>query len=282
MNKPDQLISRRKLLQLSAGAATAALLPTGQAAGAVSKKTAGLTSENDLTWLPGHQLTELIAQKQISPVEVTKHFLQRIDRLDNLLHAYLTVAHEGALSQARRAEQALMRGEKLGPLHGLPISIKDLYMTKGLRTTKGSQVYKDLIPDHDEILVERLRQAGAIILGKTQTPEFATFPRTKNFTRRRMRQPVGYPTNHRRIQRRFWCSGRSRYFPLFHRQRRRRLDADSSLLQWCLRSAAKRGTYSDANTIHMASAGPMPQYVRDTVMFDSGNVRNGCTRSECD
>jgi len=165
-------LSRRNLLK--ATLATSALAASG---GALAAKTKPLP--DDITWMPGIELRHLIAKKTLSPVEVVEHFLNRIDRLEPTLHAYITVDHEGARAQAKEAEAAVMRGDSLGPLHGLPISIKDLYDTKGLRTTQGSMIYKDYIPDSDEILVERLRKAGAIILGKTQTPEFATFPRTK-------------------------------------------------------------------------------------------------------
>lgn len=154
------------------------LAGAGLAAGAGVLPAKALASAGDLTWMQGGQLRRLIAQKALSPVEVTRHFLDRIARLDPILHAYITVDAEGAMEQARSAERAVMKGEALGPLHGLPISVKDLYNTKGLRTTQGSKIFEDFVPDHDEILVERLCQAGAIIIGKTHTPEFATFPRT--------------------------------------------------------------------------------------------------------
>tara|TARA_B110000503_G_scaffold141977_2_gene237236 strand:- start:592 stop:858 length:267 start_codon:yes stop_codon:yes gene_type:complete len=85
--------------------------------------------------------------------------------------------------QARAAEKEIMSGQKLGPLHGLPISIKDNYMTKGLRTTQGSLIYADEVPNRDELLVERLRNAGAIIIGNTQRPEFALVPHTRTYMR---------------------------------------------------------------------------------------------------
>lgn len=96
-----------------------------------------------------------------------------------MIHAYLKVDRQGALSAAANAEQAILNGNPLGPLHGIPVSIKDLYSTKGLVTTQGSKALEGYVPEIDEILVERLRGAGAIIIGKTQTPEFATFPRTR-------------------------------------------------------------------------------------------------------
>lgn len=166
-------LSRRKFITNGLMLSAAAAVPSSLASAIAS------TSGSELTWMPGWQLVEQIASKKLSPVDVTEHFLKRIDQIDPILRAYITVDHEGARAQAKAAEQAVMRGDKLGPLHGLPISIKDLYMTKGLRTTQGSMAYENTVPEIDELLVERLRGAGAIILGKSQTPEFATFPRTK-------------------------------------------------------------------------------------------------------
>lgn len=117
--------------------------------------------------------------RTVSPVELTRAILERITRYDPVIHAYITVDHAGALKQAARAEKDFMQGADLGLLHGIPISIKDLYATRGMRTTQGSRIFANFVPQVDELLVERLRNAGAIIIGKTQTPEFATFPRTK-------------------------------------------------------------------------------------------------------
>lgn len=180
MNKAQEF-TRRTFLKGSLAAAGAASMGV---ANARTKPTA-----EDITWLPGYELRQLISQKVLSPVEVTGHFLDRISRLDPVIHAYITVDPDDVMKQARAAEQRVMSGEPLGPLHGLPISIKDLYNTRGLRTTQGSMIYKDFVPDHDAILVERLRQAGAIILGKTQTPEFATFPRTTTLMAGECRNP---------------------------------------------------------------------------------------------
>jgi Asp-tRNA(Asn)/Glu-tRNA(Gln) amidotransferase A subunit family amidase len=138
-----------------------------------------MTSQ-DLSWLPAWRLRELIIRRQVSPVEVTRHFLERIDRLNPTLNAFLTVAHEVALEQAREAEQALLRGELLGPLHGIPITVKDLFFTRGIRTTAGSLLFKDFVPQEDSLYVERVRRAGAVVLGKTNTPEFGLAGSTEN------------------------------------------------------------------------------------------------------
>ena len=119
-------------------------------------------------------LLQLISSKRVSPVELTELFLERIDRLDPQLNSYLLVTHDQALAAAKAAEDAIMRGDdNLGPLHGLPISIKDTQMTRGVPTTTGSLLFKDRIPEKDAAVVERIKDAGAIILGKTNTSEFA-------------------------------------------------------------------------------------------------------------
>lgn len=133
-----------------------------------------------LAYTPAWKLAELIRRKKLSPVELTDHLLRRIDRINPRINAYLTVAHEQAMAAARAAEAALTHEDKLPPLHGVPVSIKDLVWTKGLRTTAGSLIYKDFVPEQDATLVERLRQAGVIILGKTNTPELGHSVTTEN------------------------------------------------------------------------------------------------------
>ena len=168
-------LSRRQVIKAGSAAAVIAAAP-GAAGSAIMS-----APSDEMTWMPGVKLAGLISGKQLSPVEVTRHFLSRIEALDPLIHAYITVDAEGAMAEARKQEQMVMRGDPLGPMHGLPISIKDLVMTRGLKTTYGSRIYEDFVPEWDEIQVERLRAAGAIILGKTNTPEFGRFPRTKTF-----------------------------------------------------------------------------------------------------
>jgi aspartyl-tRNA(Asn)/glutamyl-tRNA(Gln) amidotransferase subunit A len=126
----------------------------------------------DLCYLPALELREAIRSKQVSPVEVVDAVLARIERLNPTLNAYCTVTAAGAQGAAKEAEAAVMRGDPLGTLHGIPVSIKDLVATKGVRTTHGSKIYEQFIPDDDAPVVERLKHAGAIILGKTNTPEF--------------------------------------------------------------------------------------------------------------
>ncbi|MFQ5934195.1 MAG: amidase, partial [Dehalococcoidia bacterium] len=126
------------------------------------------------------ELAELIRTKKASPVEAVDAYLDRIEALNPKLNAFLTVTADEARAEAKKAEAAVMRGDDLPPLHGIPVGVKDLEMTKGIRTTLGSLVYKDQVPEEDSIIVERLRKAGVIILGKTNTPEFGASGTTEN------------------------------------------------------------------------------------------------------
>ena len=128
--------------------------------------------DRELAFTPAYKIRELIVRKEVSALEVTKLYLQRISALDPELNAFITVAEEQAVEAAKAAESAVMEGKELGLLHGVPVSIKDLAATKGIRTTNGSLAYEHFIPDEDDLFVERLREAGAIIIGKTNTPEF--------------------------------------------------------------------------------------------------------------
>src|SRR5690606_33703298 len=116
------------------------------------------------------QQSEMIRKGEVSPVEVVLSALQRIEVLNPQVNAFCTVDAENALMEARQAERAVMRGEALGILHGVPAGIKDMIVTRGLRTTFGSRLYADWIPEEDDVCVDRLRKAGAIIVGKTNVP----------------------------------------------------------------------------------------------------------------
>lgn len=122
----------------------------------------------------------LIAAKALSPVELMESCLDRIATTNPTVNAMVAMDEEGALESARNAEQAVMHGEPLGLLHGLPLGIKDLQATAGLRTTYGSLIYENLVPEEDEDTVANLRNEGAIIVGKTNTPEFGAGANTKN------------------------------------------------------------------------------------------------------
>ncbi len=123
-------------------------------------------------------LARMIRGKEISPVEVVDAVLRRIDALQGTVNAFITVTADEAEAAARRAKAAVMNGERLGALHGVPFSVKDLLFTKGARTTMGSLIFADQVSAEDAVAVRRLREAGAILIGKTTTPEFGHKPLT--------------------------------------------------------------------------------------------------------
>ncbi len=128
--------------------------------------------DSELLFLPAVAAAALIRRKKLSPVEYMDAVLVAVDRLQPTLNCFITVTAEDARRGAKAAEQAVMSSEPLGPLHGIPVSVKDLIPTKGVRTTFGSIAFADHVPDRDDVLVTRLRAAGAIMIGKTTTPEF--------------------------------------------------------------------------------------------------------------
>ena len=138
-----------------------------------------LLLSQDLTKKSSGELIDLIRSRQASPVEVVEAHLRRIEKTNPSLNAIVTIA-EDAIDCAREAEAALMKPGERGPLHGLPITVKDTIDTKGLRTTYGSRLFVDHLPDCDATVVARLKAAGAIILGKTNTPEMAIPYETDN------------------------------------------------------------------------------------------------------
>ena len=121
------------------------------------------------------ELSDQIRGLHISPVEVTRHLLDRIDEYDGTLSSYVTVTADRALRQASRAEEEIRCGHWRGPLHGVPIALKDLILTRGIATTAGMSLYKDHVPLFDATVVERLDNAGAVLLGKLKTAEGALF-----------------------------------------------------------------------------------------------------------
>ena len=131
-----------------------------------------MTTENDICRMDAVTLANHIRAKELSPVEVVEAVLARTEKLEPLLHAFCTPTPDLAKETAKRIEQALMAGEEVGPLAGVPVGIKDLVCTQGILTVSGSFAYEDFVPEEDDVSVERLKKAGAIILGKTNVPEF--------------------------------------------------------------------------------------------------------------
>jgi len=142
----------------------------------------------DFAFTSAAELAAMIRNRDVSPVEVMAATLARIEKSQPALNAFITIAAETAMGAAREAETAVMQGAPLGPLHGVPVAVKDLVPTAGIRTTWGSLIFKDHVPDEDAAAVARLKQAGAIVVGKTTTPEFGQqclteaplFGRTRN------------------------------------------------------------------------------------------------------
>src|SRR5262245_17100530 len=127
---------------------------------------------DDLCYMSADDLASAIRTRRLSPVEVVEAFLNRIEKVNPRVNALCTVVAEGARAAARAAEAAVTTGARLGPLHGVPVAFKDLTPTAGIRTTFGSKALEHFVPTEDAIVVERARAAGAIVIGKTNTPEF--------------------------------------------------------------------------------------------------------------
>jgi aspartyl-tRNA(Asn)/glutamyl-tRNA(Gln) amidotransferase subunit A len=142
----------------------------------------------DLCFLSAAELRDRIISKEISPVEVTRAVLARAEALQPELNCFITLCGEEAMSEARAAERKVVAGEPLGLLHGIPVTVKDIVNTRSVRTTFGAVPFRDNVPDHDAVAVARLRAEGAILIGKTTTPEFGSkcltdsplFGRTRN------------------------------------------------------------------------------------------------------
>jgi amidase len=135
---------------------------------------------DDIVVKSARELRASIANKALSPVEVFDAFAARIERVNPAVNAIVAMDLDRGREEARKAEAAVMRGAPLGLLHGLPVGINDLHLTRGLKTTFGSLLHKDNVPDTDELLVSRIRRAGGIVVGKTNTPEFGAGANTVN------------------------------------------------------------------------------------------------------
>ena len=176
-------VSRREFM---VAAGTAAMVSGAFAATGTPASAA--TSANEICRMDAVTLAEKIRTKQLSPTEVTDAVLARMDKVNPVIGAFCTPAPDVARAQAKAVEADIMAGKSVGPLAGVPIGIKDLVYTKGIKTTSGSIVYKDYVPTEDDVVVERLKAAGAVILGKTNVPEFGysgasynlIFPPTNN------------------------------------------------------------------------------------------------------
>ena len=177
----------------------------------------------DLAFAPAWKVRDMVASKEVSPRELVDLFLDRIQSLDPKLNSYLTVTADLARETAAEAEAAVARGDNLGPLHGIPISIKDLEFSKGIRSTMGCYVFRDHVPDEDSVAVERVRQAGRDHPRQDQHPRVRPVRHHREPTRRCLPKPLEHRAHQRRVQRRRWrCPHRRPLLPR-HRLRRRRL-----------------------------------------------------------
>ena len=157
----------------------------------------------DLTRLTIAEASRLMMSKELSPVELTQAALQRISTLNPRLNAFITVLEDRARATAKAAEQEMMSGQRRGPLHGIPIALKDLCATKGVRTTAGSKILRDHIPMDDATVTRRLAEAGTILLGKLHMNEFAYGPDGDNGALWAGAQSMGPGSHDRGVEQRF-------------------------------------------------------------------------------
>mgnify|MGYP004002099195 CR=1 FL=1 len=142
---------------------------------------ASFSSDNsELVFKTAREQAKLIASGEITSEELVNAHLAQIERVNPAVNAMVTMAADDALDRACEADMAQMAGEELGPLHGLPVAVKDLHDTAGILTTMGSPIYKDNVPTEDALIVKRMRDAGAIVIGKSNTPEFGAGSQTFN------------------------------------------------------------------------------------------------------
>ena len=128
---------------------------------------------SEIPFLSAAELARLIESRKVSPVQATEAYLQRIAEVDGRLNSYITVTREQALEAARQAEAEIAAGNYRGPLHGLPLAVKDQFNTAGIRTTGGSSILDEFVPDEDATVMAKLKEAGAVLLGKLNMSEFA-------------------------------------------------------------------------------------------------------------
>jgi Asp-tRNA(Asn)/Glu-tRNA(Gln) amidotransferase A subunit family amidase len=136
--------------------------------------------DEEICFLPAFKMRDMVKNGEITSEEITELFIKRIEKINPLVNAYCTTTFELARKMAKEADKAVKNGEKLGLLNGVPLGIKDLILTKDIRTTFGCKIYENFVPEEDEIVVKRLKNAGCVILGKTNTPAFGYWTLTEN------------------------------------------------------------------------------------------------------
>lgn len=172
--------TRRRFLEMSAAVLTSAgssismtPSPSAESVPQVPSSAAPATRASELPALTIAEAAKRLESRQLSPVELTRAVLERIDRLNPRVGAFITVAADQAMDAARAAEREIQQGRYRGPLHGIPLGVKDTYYTKGILTTAASPVLKDFVPEFDAAIVERMKAGGAIVVGKLNLPEFS-------------------------------------------------------------------------------------------------------------
>lgn len=148
-----------------------------------------MPNKRDITWRSAIELAEMIKRREVSVTELTSIFLEKIEKVNPKINAFCTIMKDEAMEQAKEADDMVRNGEPLGPLHGVPVAIKDLTPVKGVRYTLGSKLFENQIADRDAVVVKRIRQAGGIIIGKTNTPEFGHKGTTDNLVFGATRNP---------------------------------------------------------------------------------------------
>jgi len=166
----EEKISRRQAARVATAAAFTGVVAAQK----------GNMPGSDICFMTATEMARRIRSKDLSAVEVMSAHLRQIERVNPKVNAIVTLVADQAMEQARKTDEAGARGQWLGPLHGLPVAHKDLHDTKGIRTTYGSPIFKDHVPTQDALIVERIRKAGAITIGKTNTPEFGAGSQTFN------------------------------------------------------------------------------------------------------
>jgi hypothetical protein len=181
------------------------------------------TADTEICWMTALELGQRIAAGELSSERIVNAHLARIERLNPILEAYVTVVTDAAIAQARERDRELTAGRSRGPLHGVPYALKDIFATSGIRTTAGSSILADWVPDEDATIVSMLTEAGAVLLGKVNTHEFAFGVTTQN-QHGRTKKPLGPGPDRRWLVRRIRRCSRGGALSLLAGQRHGRLD----------------------------------------------------------
>jgi len=152
-------------------------------------------SNEDICYSSAYELREKIKSQEITSQEITERIIERIEKVNQKVNAYCTTTFDLAREMAKKADNIVKNGEEIGLLNGIPTSVKDLMQTKGIRTTYGSKLYEDFIPEQDDVAVKRLKDAGCVLLGKTNTPEFGHIALTNNKIFGETKNPWDLETN---------------------------------------------------------------------------------------